>query len=170
MLQLPASRKTPLHPLTLPSTSTMSSTVHPTDDFGVITTTVNYGPLTTIFTPPPSCSTLLLKEYGELEAKYGWFGFHANWGVKCTTDTSNHLVGEIDSSCFPEGWFRLWRSSTGTATTHAFSPGLFCPYGWATVYTVNRHEGFTSSFSLYGLQDMWEMLKAGQTAVMCCPT
>jgi hypothetical protein len=169
-LRRPAFKDTLFHLSALSSANRMTST----DEFGPLTATVNYGPLTTSFTPPPWCSTLLLYEYGEIEAEYRWFGFRATWGHRCTTTAHSHhgtyLVDEVDTSCFPEGWFSWSFSRTGTATTWAFSPGLFCPHGWTTAYTLSRHEGTTASFSFYDLEYMWEILEAGQTGVMCCPT
>ncbi|CEO58936.1 hypothetical protein PMG11_03628 [Penicillium brasilianum] len=77
-------------------------------------------PLTTVFTPPASCTSV------------NWVSSDCQ---KSTCDGVYNIVQTTDTDCYPSGWAK-------TATW--FSPGLFCPTG----YTVNNTNVVTSGLGI----------------------
>lgn len=111
------------------------------------------GPLTTIFTPPPECSTLQI-EAGQV-----------GWGERCTHSAGDNLL--IDrTECFPSGLF-----PTSEAFISFYSPGLECPHGFFHACTVSREYVALPSFSSTNQAEysVWKALELGETAIRCCP-
>lgn len=143
----------------------------------------NWGPVTTTFTAPASCSTA-----GDfLIGNTTDFPLY-DYATQCST------YG--DYGCTPTGTFfpSLTIESNLTKMDDNipyYSPGLYCPSGWATVGVAARDGDKTTSLSgILGVStttttsDSWldylpkvgnpltmlaELLDPGETLVMCCP-
>ncbi|KAJ5883615.1 uncharacterized protein N7473_010501 [Penicillium subrubescens] len=77
-------------------------------------------PLTTVFTPPASCTSVNLV---------------SSDCSKSTCDGLYNIVQTTDTNCYPSGW---------ATTATWFSPGLYCPTG----YTVNDTNVVTSGLGI----------------------
>ncbi|KAJ5195792.1 hypothetical protein N7449_006271 [Penicillium cf. viridicatum] len=134
----------------------------------------NYGPITTTFTPAPSCtatdrlSLALIDDYGT----------QVQFQVACPTPTS-------DWDCMPPGtttsatWYdeKKWVASAGY-----YSPGLYCPSGWETIGMAARDDkslstsGFltTSENKIPSYEEpvtlLASLLEPSQTIALCCPS
>ncbi|KAJ5311884.1 hypothetical protein PENANT_c022G06021 [Penicillium antarcticum] len=134
----------------------------------------NYGPITTTFTPAPSCtatdrlSLALIDEYMT----------QAQFQVACPTPTS-------DWDCIPPGtttsatWYdeTKWVASAGY-----YSPGLYCPYGWETIGMAARDDkSLSTSGFLTTMEDkipyyeepatlLANLLEPSRTMALCCPS
>ncbi|KAK8053344.1 hypothetical protein PG996_012645 [Apiospora saccharicola] len=121
------------------------------------------GPLTTVFTPNPTCVTPMAG-FCQSQSCEAWEG------QVCTTLPKwNNSYGVMDqSSCWPP--YTSGAATTDVAVMGAlegwgfYSPGLSCPAGSTSACsaTANNPTGgdFTFQFPL----------TAGETAVGCCPT
>lgn len=137
----------------------------------------NVGPLTTTFTPPPSCSNPNQIMYATQATPEIFFmsNCDANWGG-CLPSTSGQ------------------ESTTSEAPINASllgyrSPGIVCPSGWKTVGVAARgpddasptlsgaFESLASAVATntgYGGDPLYQLVLAsaldkGETAVECCP-
>ncbi|KAI6754021.1 hypothetical protein HG530_013197 [Fusarium avenaceum] len=147
----------------------------------------NLGPLTTTFTAPSSCSTGTDHiVYASLTAEPVLFG-----APTCG------LVPFAD--CIPSG--EKWDSVNGQSTTFVqgqfvyYSPGLACPSGWKTVWSLDRGNSGSTATSASGIAslssllspiskntggqrprlmqptEVWkEVLEPEETLVYCCPS
>jgi hypothetical protein len=129
----------------------------------------NVGPLTTTFARPTSCSIL---ELGHMSNGIFWGRFD----VQCTS---------YDSACYPA-------ITTATSSVDLsefagygwyFSPGLYCPSGWATVGVAARDENHSLSKSGFMTTStskqeaafdcpqtlLASILEPSQTMALCCP-
>lgn len=77
-------------------------------------------PLTTVFTPPVSCSSV------------NWVSSDC---LKSTCEGVYNIVQTTDTNCYPSGW---------ATTATWFSPGLYCPTG----YTINDTNVVTSGLDI----------------------
>ncbi|CEJ59314.1 hypothetical protein PMG11_07942 [Penicillium brasilianum] len=107
-------------------------------------TFTNYAPLTTTYTPAPSCTASDRLGLGYINHGY----VYIEYGVQCTSDV-------ILEDCLP--------TATATATSFPepptddgwagiggyYSPGLYCPSGWETVGVAARDA--SSSLSSSGI-------------------
>lgn len=133
----------------------------------------NYGPITTTFTPAPSCTATdrltLAVIYGD-ETR-------GQLQVGCPTPTS-------DWDCLPPGtttsaaWYdeKKWIGAAGY-----YSPGLYCPSGWETIGMAARGDkSLSTSGFLSTLVDkipyfeepatlLASVLQPSQTMALCCP-
>lgn len=142
----------------------------------------NWGPVTTTFTPPASCATSTAYiEIGLIRSDTPYFMYDQ----QCST------IGYWD--CIPSGTeskAAITASTVGSNPKDAFqavyfSPGLYCPSGWATV-GIAASEGSTLSAS--GILStasptyypdipefenpatlILDLLDPSETVVMCCP-
>ncbi|KAJ5670551.1 uncharacterized protein N7477_005914 [Penicillium maclennaniae] len=142
--------------------------------YGGLWTFENYGPVTTTFTPAPSCTAT---DRLSLAAIYGDIT-QVQYRVACPTSTS-------DWDCLPPGtttsatWFdeKKWIASDGY-----YSPGLHCPLDWKTIGIAERDDE-TLSTSGYLVtpeteEPSWQQpatllasaLEPSQTMVLCCPS
>lgn len=143
----------------------------------------NYGPVTTTYTPPSSCSATDNYRLGYVTQGVPLYDFSR---VACTSTA--------DWDCVPSGT----ASASVTAlvndagqqfvgTGGYYSPGLYCPSGWATVGTMAR-DG-SSSLSGSGVLEsvtvtvtamerpalndpatlLQDLLKPSETVALCCP-
>ncbi|KAJ5547431.1 hypothetical protein N7494_005016 [Penicillium frequentans] len=143
----------------------------------------NWGPVTTTFTPPASCAT----STANIEIGLSWSNSapYFIYGQQCST------IGYWD--CIPTGTeskAAITASTLESDPTNAFqavyfSPGLFCPYGWATVGIAAREESTLSGSGILSTVSptydpyiprfenpatlILELLDPRETVVMCCP-
>ncbi|THD00288.1 hypothetical protein EYZ11_000181 [Aspergillus tanneri] len=135
----------------------------------------NYGPVTTTFTQPTSCSAIDNLQLGYVTDSLA----RIEYAVQCTK--------EFDSGCLP--------TATVTATASRdydmwvgyggyYSPGLYCPSGWATVGLAARDGNkslsksgilTTSTSERYPSFDdpatlLARILEPSQTMALCCPS
>lgn len=145
-------------------------------------TFANYGPVTTTYTPPPTCTATDKYRLGAITYGHPVYDFAQ---VACPSTA--------DWDCVPSGT----ASASITAPVNAdgqryvaaggyYSPGLYCPSGWATVGLMARDA--SSSLSSSGVlsashtNSAMEMpaavdpatylaglLKPSETVALCCP-
>lgn len=143
--------------------------------------TRNYGPLTTVFTPPSSCHGIRIqlmpvdKNRPQPDSSAVTSGSTIQrfaWGDGCDatyTNSSWKVSPTQDISCFPSTPKSAQATGHAMFTLGVYSPGLVCPSGWiadcAVAYTSNPPP-FSESPALNRL---WYVLKPGETFVGCCP-
>ncbi|KAJ5959632.1 uncharacterized protein N7479_006782 [Penicillium vulpinum] len=133
----------------------------------------NYGPITTTFTPAPSCTATDRLSLASIDDYT-----YAQFQVACPTSTS-------DWDCMPPGtttsatWYDeiKWVGSAGY-----YSPGLHCPSGWKTIGMAARDDrSLSTSGFLTTSEDkipyyeepvtlLASMLEPSQTMALCCPS
>ncbi|KAF3392671.1 hypothetical protein F1880_008621 [Penicillium rolfsii] len=140
-------------------------------------TLLNYGPLTTTFTPAPSCSGTSHLRLGTIDDNFP----RLSYMVQCeTTEWSDCAPpATITTASTSDG--AEWSASAG----HYYSPGLYCPSGWETVGLAGRDgdKPYTDSgvISAYGasqwvpsfpyeLTQLAKGLQPSETVALCCPT
>ncbi|KAJ5667319.1 hypothetical protein N7507_003183 [Penicillium longicatenatum] len=117
------------------------------------TTSANFGPLTTTFTPPSDCFT------------EQWIQHNTNstilaWGPTCDAAKVGYA-----SSCYPTGWSGS-KSDDSNLNYKAFSPGLICPSGFTATFSAS-HIQATKSFLL---SEYVTSLGKNDVATVCCPS
>ncbi|KAH8898037.1 hypothetical protein GQ53DRAFT_712568 [Thozetella sp. PMI_491] len=122
----------------------------------------NLGPLTTTFTPPPSCTVAVgaveggLLGLGLLGASVQNFAF---LGQSCSAGK-----GIDATSCWPPTSKGAKAPSTPLGGWGYYSPGLNCPVGYATACSATGGSGGGSGWPVqFKLMD-------GETAIGCCPS
>jgi hypothetical protein len=133
----------------------------------------NYGPLTTTFTPPPSCTATDRLQLGQVTSDFP----HYFYSVKCSSQTAWDCVPTGTASSSTTYDDEKYIGSEGY-----YSPGLHCPSGWSTIglATADAHgsvstSGFLVSTDLgepYYPQPgtiMASILKPSETMAFCCP-
>ncbi|KAF3388430.1 hypothetical protein F1880_003237 [Penicillium rolfsii] len=106
-------------------------------------TFVNYGPLTTTFTPAPSCTGSEAISLGYISDDQVSIIAHA----QCT---KNLALGD---SCFPAVTTTQTTFSAPPSSAHwegiggYYSPGLYCPQGWETIGIAGRNAANSLSSS-----------------------
>jgi hypothetical protein len=141
----------------------------------------NYGPLTTTFTPAPSCTGTAHTELGTISDGFA----HGMYSVQCettewpecsppaTTTPPPAPTGDVTLDDDP------WTSSVG----NYYSPGLICPSGWETVGQAARDgdKPYTTSGAMSFGASTWvpsfpymptllaKNLKPSETVALCCP-
>ncbi|KAJ5368922.1 uncharacterized protein N7496_008682 [Penicillium cataractarum] len=125
----------------------------------------NYGPLTTTFTPAPSCSACNAKRPP---------GQTAHPLRRSLTVTPSPTTSPSDDDEDP------WTSSVG----NYYSPGLYFPSGWETVGVAGRDgdKAYTTSGAMNYGSSHWipdfdymptllaKNLKPSETVALCCPS
>ena len=136
-----------------------------------VSTTTNFGPLTTVFTPPDDCSTAYVHAAGE-----GLYGF---WGSSCEIDTKGSVPGSNPApraTCVPgnHGDYYAGADSAIFTSIPVYSPGLVCPAGWTSACSISRIKGgappSTGRFVTPADYYIWNQLREGETATACCPS
>lgn len=131
--------------------------------------TVPYGPLTTVFTPPSSCLTFRAQRSTVGPDGSSYSLYRQPWGFDCTavhTNSSWSVQFTKDSACFPSSTIT---TSVGIEYQGIYSPGLTCPFGWTAACVVPQtaeRPPFHGSPALYRL---WGVLKTSETFIGCCP-
>ncbi len=135
------------------------------------------GPLTTTFTPAPTCSESLALYEG------GGSSIIGNWGstIQChsysftedgTLSTSTIATQVAAKGCFPPALVTKAQLDLGTTVTGDytptfgfFSPGYVCPAGFTTACSVASGDssGATEVLTLL------PMLRRGEKVAVCCP-
>ncbi|KAJ5214939.1 hypothetical protein N7468_010618 [Penicillium chermesinum] len=135
----------------------------------------NNGPVTTTFTPAPTC-------LGTAEILLGTIGSenpYIMYSVQCDTTSFPNCVPTATAtpSLAPED---DWSASVGSY----YSPGLYCPSGWATVGQAGRDgdKPYTTSGAMsWGAKDrtpyfdymptlLAKNLQPSETVALCCPS
>lgn len=123
------------------------------------------GTLTTTFTPPPRCTTLLVEERTEDRLRLGL------WGNSClVSGPSSTITNEFDLGCYPTGAVYYIDGpgedfADAISTLGAFS-GSICPQGFRTACTYTKSADFSFNFAQQLIQ---RALNEGETYVGCCP-
>lgn len=132
----------------------------------------NYGPLTTTFTPAPSCTTTDRIELASIRRGVT----DVQYTVSCYTTS--------DWDCRPPGTTtsaRTYNESEWYGTAGYYSPGLYCPSGWTTVGMATRDwtsvstSGFiavTTAKNPYFEEPatiLASLLSRHETMALCCP-
>lgn len=137
-----------------------------------MSTTSNVGPLTTIFTPAESCTSILAymtlapdtvfsDRFSSLSLLY------ISRGVACGSGSPFNPVAP-DSACYPSGFTEVNSNWFADASaTPVFSPGVLCPSGFTADRGVYRR-GDDTGAPTTGLASEYG-LKPGELAVGCCP-
>ncbi|KAJ5190322.1 uncharacterized protein N7498_009307 [Penicillium cinerascens] len=137
----------------------------------------NYGPLTTTYTPAPSCSATDRIFLGTIDSD----GLpYLTYNVQCETTWFSDCVPSATAT--PSVTSDGWRASVG----NYYSPGLYCPSGWETVgqaardgnkpYTTSGVMSFgASDRALYLSYDyiptlLAKNLQPSETVALCCPS
>lgn len=128
---------------------------------------VNFGPLTTTFTPPSACATGQV--YSGLR-----FG-NATTAFKCPDPLAY-------KSCLPSPesasqYSSHWGSESRDHTFTYHSPGWACPSGWTTatefaVPSYDSYGGHSGSISPAGISSVvpwWDLPSIGGAHRLCCP-
>ncbi|GKU06501.1 hypothetical protein FLAG1_04351 [Fusarium langsethiae] len=145
------------------------------------TTITNFGPLTTTYTPSPSCTTVttdhLLYAVENVTGPY-------QGSPRC----EHNLVGD----CIPEGssYDLLASKLVGPWELGFFnyhSPGIYCPKGWTTAavlghgdksgsqlrsgaFTITRTPSTLTRPSILQPDEIWlSLLEPSETLAFCCP-
>ncbi|RDW58670.1 hypothetical protein BP6252_13146 [Coleophoma cylindrospora] len=117
------------------------------------TTRPNLGPLTTLFTPSPTCSLVMVRSGAT----------NVGWMAQSCDIRSSSMMPVDATSCWPtiapdvpspKDPFRGWGF---------YSPATVCPYGYSTAEIVTSGDvspNWTPQFTLV----------AGETAFACCPS
>ncbi|KAG8405437.1 hypothetical protein J3458_022092 [Metarhizium acridum] len=141
--------------------------------------TTNLGALTTTFTPPDDC-TSLTNRYFTLDNPRTYY---YNYGFTCNVNGVDGLVfGPMAKpTCFPESFasaFTCEFELSDMVTPYpVYSPGSVCPHGYGPSCTISRPAGtalYGAANATSGLnlaeRKIQRMLKAGETAIGCCPS
>ncbi|KAF2231678.1 hypothetical protein EV356DRAFT_535352 [Viridothelium virens] len=123
------------------------------------------GPLTTTFTPPPSCSSL----FRSLDVSFTvLFPTVAVRAASCAYGLAPQMVDDVG----------CWPSMTTEATAQVssggwglYSPGLSCPSGYTSACSAvaAKSESALAFTSVEGFQFQFPLL-ASETATGCCPS
>ncbi|KAJ4007651.1 hypothetical protein NW752_010318 [Fusarium irregulare] len=137
----------------------------------------NLGPLTTTYSPPPSCTTATTDgiEFAKADTPtfvFGWESCSITTMGKCHPSGSQH--DKIKGQAVKTG---------GMAVFDYFSPGLVCPHGWTTAgklaygdgSTITREGIFTTddatpSYPFKGDEVWLNVLASDETLAICCPS
>lgn len=112
----------------------------------------NFGPLTTIFTPPSWCSN---ERWIAHDSTKG--GTLLRWGATCDSGT----IG-FASECYPDGWSG---SNASALSYKGFSPGLACPSGFTGAASASHIE----QSNHFVLSEYITDLGQHDLATACCP-
>ncbi|KAJ5980131.1 hypothetical protein N7481_007429 [Penicillium waksmanii] len=112
----------------------------------------NFGPLTTIFSPPAWCSN---ERWIAHDSTQG--GTLLRWGATCESGT----IG-FASECYPTGWTG---SNASALSYKGFSPGLACPSGFTGAASASHIE----QSDHFVLSEYITDLGQHDLATACCP-
>lgn len=140
----------------------------------------NYGPLTTTFTAPWSCDTTDRVIYGWVDDN-GLDLYHGGRSQCTKSEFAECYPSATADVTATTSYDRTWYRWSGTQAY--YSPGLYCPSGWATVgiAAVNDKKDISTSGVLsYSTSTPYEtfvypptllasLLEPSQTLAICCP-
>lgn len=138
----------------------------------------NLGPATATFTPAPSCSASDNLEIGIIRSGFPEIAYN----VQCSTSGYEDCLPPTTTTTAPAttstGYDEFWGRGA------YYSPGLYCPSGWATVGLAARDENQSLSYSgnmvpttsahrhYYGgnhASILANVLESSETMALCCP-
>ncbi|KAF5020052.1 hypothetical protein F66182_7933 [Fusarium sp. NRRL 66182] len=151
-----------------------------TEYFGYSIT--NLGPLTTTYTPPPSCITATADHI-----VYAIETLGAHIGLGAPTCESEPFEDCIPSGAEYDDLFATSYNMAGHGWRHYYSPGLHCPHGWTTAGVLAPGEetgsddkgGFftrtnpdpTGIATPLMPDELWSrILGPSETVAYCCPS
>ena len=131
------------------------------------------GSLTTLFTPPPSCTLAVAaaapadsnsNSDGLLGGLGGLLGGRSGDGAGSVAFLGQTCTGgrpAVATTCWPSTTSGAPTPTAGSGGWGIYSPGIQCPVGYATACaaTAGGATGWPMQFAL----------RAGETAVGCCP-
>lgn len=120
----------------------------------------NLGPLTTTFTPPPACTVAVGAATGGIG---GWLGLGGQEDVAYLGQACSWGKAYDDTGCWPETTAGVEETKAPLYGWGFYSPGLHCPVGYATACSATGGSGGGSEWPVQF------KLRAGETAVGCCP-
>ncbi|KAK1144089.1 hypothetical protein N8T08_005751 [Aspergillus melleus] len=141
----------------------------------------NWGPLTTIFTPPASCTGYIGLARTQHPASIQWLTNCASLDTRQCTPSSTIVSSPTGSSV-------AWDNPLYGFQVPYYSPGVYCPSGWATVGVAGRDGDSKPSLSgiftgganrptvvnqpiFHRPSDVLvQLLDPSETAVVCCPS
>ncbi|KAJ5365420.1 hypothetical protein N7517_008306 [Penicillium concentricum] len=144
----------------------------------------NWGPLTTTFTAPTSCATLTSNVGAGESIPFPRLYYRA----ECSPEYDWSCVPTGTITSLPPQYTSLDLNPQNEMHKNYFSPGLYCPSGWATVGLASRDgdKPVTSSgvvspiapvpthfyfpFANTPENVFVQMLEPNETAVWCCPS
>lgn len=139
-------------------------------------TLTNLGPLTTTFTPGPSCTALAS------QSNAGFIFARSGYGNDLeSANGPNFPYGSVActpqdlATCYPNGKERQSILATGYEFTQAYnSPGYHCPSGWtavasATLPDLSSNRTVPSGYDAYATGFALSAMASGETMTMCCP-
>lgn len=139
-------------------------------------TLTNLGPLTTTFTPAPSCTALASQSSAGYIFARGGYG-----NGLAPANGPNFAYGSVActpqdlATCYPNGRERQSILASGYEFTQAYnSPGYHCPDGWAAVASatladMSGSRAVPSGYDAYATGFAVSALASGETMTLCCP-
>ncbi|KAL7913932.1 hypothetical protein GGI35DRAFT_475774 [Trichoderma velutinum] len=138
------------------------------------------GPLTTVFTPPADCRSFQFLEDTVVGRNIAgsFYCYPSSFTGIGRYNTS------VIKSCFPEGYASFLNMDWTNPTTYFasyigfYSPASICPSDYSVACVVARSKGQSDPFvgpvvgvdRNWGDQNIWQLLREGETASGCCPT
>lgn len=138
----------------------MADVSETTEGLPIITRT-DLGPMTTQFTPSPSCFQHYI--YSS-EAAEGGMDYVPEYGVKCVEGGES----TYHKNCFPQT--SLDPSTYEILSTYhpVYSPAFDCPKGFVSACTFARTDEAIGS-QVIASSRILEVLRVGEVDVACCP-
>lgn len=136
----------------------------------------NYGPVTTTYTPAPSCSATDRIVLGTIDSDdFPRFMYN----VQCEATSYSDCVPSATATPSVTIDKDDWTASVG----NYYSPGLYCPSGWSTVGQAGRDGNkpyTTSGVMSFGASDrvpyfdymptlLARNLQPSESVALCCP-
>mgnify|MGYP005988964263 CR=1 FL=1 len=143
----------------------MSSEKYPTPEL-----TVNLGPLTTTYTPPPDCTQLTLAAMGNLMmSKPPKEYYELLYGYNCTNDFEE-TSPQVEEACYPPQYGQAYNKMGSPFVENnrifpVYSPASICPHGYAKKCSMVHSKDKKSISDATA----WNNLAPGDVAYGCCP-
>ncbi|KAJ5103098.1 hypothetical protein N7532_003627 [Penicillium argentinense] len=143
---------------------------------GGLWTFQNNGPVTTTYTPDPSCTATSRLSLGTIDSD----NFpHALYQVDCATTKFTDCVPSVTAT--PTG---LFNEDDWVGVGSYYSPGLYCPSGWEAIAQAARDgdKAYTTSGAMslaesdripyfaYVPTLLASVLQPSETVALCCPS
>ncbi|KAL4961181.1 uncharacterized protein BDV14DRAFT_204031 [Aspergillus stella-maris] len=133
-------------------------------DFFTEYSRTDWGPLTSVFTPPAACFQVVHDGLSEGELYFVY-------GQSCSLASQSLSTLVKDPKCFP--FTPLLISSTGFTIPASeegpvYTPGQACPEGFTTACKITRGTQITPELLNPTLWPLWRLLGEGETGYGCC--
>ncbi|KAJ5703154.1 hypothetical protein N7488_010702 [Penicillium malachiteum] len=143
----------------------------------------NWGPITTTFTPPPSCVT----ETNNIQIAIKSKPSIIDYASQCSINPAWGCIPSGTQSDYSKTASILDFGIEQVFETAYYSPGLYCPSGWATVGVAARKDKTISASGVLSITAspfydnyfpefespatlLLSLLDPSETAVVCCPS